>query len=138
MELLVQILLVIFEFFFEVVLECATEGFFSWLFQLLKGAFTDEGFTSPLEAFGYFVLGAILGRLSFMVVPHPIFTRTGFHGISILISPLLTAVLMSSLGALQRQRGRPAMRMTNFGYSFSFAFGMALVRFVYTYPQALT
>src|SRR5215469_7497465 len=118
MELLVEILLGIFEFVFEVLLECASEATFNYFMRLIKDAFSDEGFTRPAEAFGYFVLGAVIGRLSIFIMPFAIFGHSKFHRISILISPLLTAMVMSTLGTLQRQRGRPAMRMTNFGYAF--------------------
>jgi hypothetical protein len=52
------------------------------------------------------------------------------HGISLLISPLLTGLAMATVGRGVRRRGRAPVRIESFGYGFAFAFAFALVRFL--------
>ena len=93
----------------------------------------ESGPINPIFALaGYLSLGVIVGFASLMLFPHPLFHPTKFHGISLLISPVLTGLAMSLVGMLLRNRGKRAVRIESFGCGFAFALGMAFMRFLFT------
>ncbi|MGB8259027.1 MAG: hypothetical protein WCE75_01690 [Terracidiphilus sp.] len=77
-----------------------------------------------------FIVGAGAGLLSALVIPHPLFLRTRLHGISVLMTPLLTGLVMAQIGRRLIRRGRRPTAIETFGYGLAFAFAMALVRFL--------
>jgi hypothetical protein len=74
------------------------------------------------------VCGAGSGYLSVLLFPHPLMQRPRFHGISLVISPLLTGLAMSEVGRWFLRRGRQPAAVESFRYGFVFAFAMAFVR----------
>ena len=87
-----------------------------------------------LAAAGYVMLGAMIGGMSVLLFPHPFFRPSRFHGVSLIISPLLTGAFMSMIGSYMERRGRESVRIESFGYGAVFAFGMAAVRFWFARP----
>jgi hypothetical protein len=75
------------------------------------------------------LVGAGFGFVSAFIFPHPLLHPSRFHGISLLISPVLTGLVMAWIGRAWRRRGRASVRIESFGYGFTFALAMALVRF---------
>jgi len=138
-ELLGAILGAIAEFLLEAfleliaaaVLELASRALLG-LFKSLAEAIKDS---RALTGFLYALLGMLAGTLSLLVLPHPLIHREHpikFHGISLLISPLITGLVLSSLGAVMRRWGKRVTPIATFGYGFAFALGMALIRFFLT------
>jgi len=80
---------------------------------------------------GHLLLGGIFGFLSILLFPHPLMHPTRFHGISLLLSPILTGLFMSLIGAAIRRRAKTSIRIESFGYGFLFAFGMAMIRLIF-------
>jgi hypothetical protein len=77
-------------------------------------------------------LGVLVGAASIVMLPHPLFHRSKFHGISLVLSPIAAGTAMSALGAMLRKRGKQVVQIESFPYAFAFAFGMALVRLFWT------
>ncbi len=77
----------------------------------------------------FILVGAVFGFLSTWMFPHPVVHPSRFHGISLLISPVLTGIAMAWIGRAWRRRGRASVRIESFGYGFTFALAMSLVRF---------
>lgn len=75
------------------------------------------------------MVGAAFGFLSASIFPHPLVHPSRFHGISLLISPVLTGLALAWIGRAWKRRGRSSVRIESFGYGFTFALAMALVRF---------
>jgi len=125
-ELLAQLLLeVLIELFPELLLELA------W--QSLLEVFQPRAEKDPVLAFfGYALLGAAAGGLSLLPFPHAFVHGSKWHGMSLIVSPLLAGAGMSIVGWLRRRRGEPLIRLDTFPYAFSFAFGVALIRFLCT------
>jgi hypothetical protein len=87
----------------------------------------------PTLSAGIFaLLGAIAGAVSLIAFPHPLFHQSKLHGISLLVSPLLTGMVMSGLGRTVQRRGRVPAQIESFMYGFTFAFALALIRFFFT------
>jgi hypothetical protein len=78
------------------------------------------------------VLGAAAGIVSIVILPAPIFHSGKIHGLSLLLSPLLTGFVMAGVGALLRRRNRKTVPWESFWGGFAFALGMAAIRFVAT------
>ena len=104
----------------------------------------DLGITSTSESFqqrsrahpvlagiGVLLLGGISGAMTRLVLPAPIFPPGPVRGLSLLLSPLVTGVVMDRYGAWRDGRGAPRSFVATFWGGALFGFGMALVRFVW-------
>ena len=85
-----------------------------------------------LAGIGYSLIGLIFGGLSLLIFPNSFIRSENFHGINLIITPVVSGLGMSALGWLRRRQGEPVLRLDSFLYGFLFAFMMALVRFVFT------
>ena len=138
-ELIAAILGAIAEVLFEVFLQLIAEAVLDLASRALLGLFTGlaealKG-NRVLTGLMYALLGALAGALSLLVLPHPVIHRehpSRFHGISLLISPILTGLVLSSVGGVMRRRGMKVTPVETFGYGFAFALGMALIRFLFS------
>ena len=135
-DLIAAIVGAIAEFLFEVFLELIAAAILDFASRALRGLFTAvaEGLGNKrvLTGFAYTFFGALAGRFSLFVLPHPLIHRQqsiGFHGISLLLSPLIAGFVLSSVGAVLRRWGKKVTPVETFGYGFCFALGMALIRF---------
>jgi H+/Cl- antiporter ClcA len=75
------------------------------------------------------LLGIGLGALSVTFFSHPLVHPSRFHGISLLISPVITGLIMGLIGRSVRRRGNTPVRIESFAYGFTFALAFMLVRF---------
>ncbi len=137
-ELLGAVLWAIAEFLLEAFLELGATAVLDVVSRAVEGVFTKvaEATTAnrALATIAYALLGVLAGALSLLVLPHPLVHPahpSRFHGISLLISPIITGLVMSSVGAVLRRRGKKVVPVESFGYGFIFALGMALVRFFF-------
>lgn len=130
MEVIAEFLLqLILEFLLQIVGELAIE----LPFRCLGETFRKRESRNPvLAGIGYGLLGLIMGGLSLLVFPQSFVRSERFHGINLVITPLLAGLAMSGLGWLRERKGQPRLRLDSFVYGFIFAFAMALVRFLYT------
>jgi hypothetical protein len=129
-ELLGALLYAFAEMICEVILQFLGEMALAYLARGVLKMFGSIYRMGPFFAFAIFaLLGAAFGELSVLALPHPVFHPSRFHGISLLISPFVTGLIMSWLGRGRRRHGRIPMRIESFGYGFTFALAMALVRF---------
>ena len=125
-ELLAQLLL-------EVLIELFPELLLELVWRSLREVLQPRAEKEPVLAFlGYALLGAAAGALSLLPFPHAFVHGSKWHGMSLIVSPLLAGAGMSIVGWLRRRRGEPLIRLDTFPYAFSFAFGVALVRFLCT------
>ncbi|MGP0017890.1 MAG: hypothetical protein ACLPHP_04910 [Candidatus Sulfotelmatobacter sp.] len=128
-ELLLQISLMLVEVFFEALLELGGEVFSDVLSRLAVDVFKPAEPPHPvLSGLIWGFLGAAAGATSLAILPHPIFHRSKFHGISLIVSPFAAGMAMSALGTMLRRRGKEVVQIESFPYAFAFALGMALVR----------
>ncbi len=131
-RLLMQILLVLAEAIFEVFLEFAGELLADVLSRLTGDVFKTDQPPHPVgSAVAWGLLGAAAGALSIIILPHPVFHRSRFHGISLIISPVASGSAMAALGAMLQRRGKRVVQIESFPYAFAFALGMALVRLLW-------
>jgi hypothetical protein len=82
----------------------------------------------PLTILKFTLLGLGLGFLSVLVLPHPLVHPSKLHGISLLVSPVISGLVLGCIGRTVRQHGRTPVQIESFGYGFTFAFAMALIR----------
>ena len=129
-ELLAALLYGIFELFAEVVLELLSEALFSLLIRSIRSVFERVDAENPiLAAIGYLLFGLAAGVASFFLFPHHLLRPSRFHGISLVISPVVTGLIMSQVGAFLRRKNRTTVRIESFLYGFTFALGIAIIRF---------
>ena|ERR1700733_4043394 len=130
-ELLLSLLYVFAEALLEALLEIVGEA----VFALISRA-TGNLFTALLKSNRFlttigFAVGVAAGFSTLLVFPHRLVQPSRFHGISLLISPLIAGLVMSQVGRAVRRQGLEAVEIESFGYGFIFALGMALIRFVF-------
>lgn len=130
-ELLLAIIAGLLEFLCEAFAELIAEFLASAVIRALRKIAGAAIELSPLEAISVFLIaGAAAGGISFLLFPHPLVPPSRLHGVSILVSPLLTGATMSLIGQGLRKRDKDPTQMESFGYGFTFAFAMAVVRFL--------
>ena len=85
--------------------------------------------TNPaLKILKFAFLGLGLGAVSLMILPHPLVHPSKLHGISLLISPVITGLVMGLVGRIVRRRGKTPVQIESFAYGFTFAFAFSLIR----------
>jgi hypothetical protein len=123
-----------------IILEPVLDGIFEYLiaeglgliWRALGEIFKTSEIKNPVVAFiGYWLLGTVTGAFSLFIFRHPLVHPSRIHGISLLVSPLITGCLMSLTRAILRKQEKTAIQLESFGYGFAFAFGMALMRFFF-------
>jgi hypothetical protein len=129
-DLFVAILAGIAELVAEILIEAAFAELAGILFRAFRLFRVKVRRADPALATVMFALvGVSFGFLSVWFFPHHLVHPTRWHGISLLISPILTGLVMAKIGRSVRRWGRQPLRIESFGYGFIFALGMALVRF---------
>jgi hypothetical protein len=131
-DLFATLLSGIVEILLEVFFQVAIEAVVAFVSRCLRNIFSGSNAISPvLAAAVYLLLGVIFGAVSVFVIPHPIMRPARIHGISLIVSPVITGLIMSQVGVLLRRNGKEAVRIESFAYGFTFALGVAAVRFAY-------
>ena len=130
MEVIAELVL---GFIVEVLLPAVAEIACDFLLHCLGEPFMRRESRIPIMAgIGYFLFGLILGGLSLLVFPQSFVRSENFHGISLLITPVVSGLVMSAIGRWRLRQGKTLLRLDSFVYGFVFALAMALVRFVCT------
>ena len=128
LELLGLILEPLLDALFQYVITALVDGLLRSLGEAFQGA---EIRNPALASAGFAFFGLIVGGVSLLLFPHRLVHPSRFHGISLLVSPVITGLLMWATGAALRQRDKKVTRLESFGYGFVFAFGMAFIRFLF-------
>ncbi|HWG20174.1 MAG TPA: hypothetical protein VG225_06555 [Terracidiphilus sp.] len=129
-EFLGAILGALFELLAEVLLEFAFGMLAAALSRAARRIFVTTYRAGRLRT-GAFVaiVGCAAGLLSWLMLPHPLVHPSRFHGLNLLVSPLVTGLVLGFLGQGIRRRGRRSVAIESFGYGFTFSLAVALVRF---------
>lgn len=129
-ELLEIILGVILEAFGELLIELAAAAVADVLSRTFRRSLIGFHRMGPaVSGLIFALLGAGAGLFSLAAFAHPIFGTRGFHGVSLLISPIAAGLGMSLFGSMLQRRGVWRTRIETFRYGFIFALAMAIVRF---------
>ena len=95
LELLLGFLL---EIFLEFVVEVVAEAIIVFLLTIVSEAISPDELRRPVMAgLGYLFLGSVIGGLSLVWFPVPLIHPSRFHGIGLIVSPVLAGLLMSLL-----------------------------------------
>jgi hypothetical protein len=131
-EFLLQLLLVFIELFGEVLFEIVGEALLDLAQRVMAEVFeTSRSIRPEFASLGYALLGVLAGGLSVLIFPHPLVRPSKIHGISLLVSPLVTGLVMFLIGSMLRRQGKKVVQIESFGYGFAFALGMALMRYFF-------
>jgi hypothetical protein len=123
----------IFELIFEFILEILLEILAELGLHSIGEAFHRREKRNPFFAIpGYLLLGLISGGISLLLFPHSFIRGQRFHGVSLVIIPLLGGAVMSGIGLVRRRQGKELIQLDSFAYGAIFALGLALIRFLFT------
>ena len=133
MEILAELLFAILGAIFEVLLELAGSLLVDLGLRSVKEPTVPRDERNPIFAgVGYALFGLVAGFVSLLIFPEAIARSEKFHGINILISPVLAGLAMAGFGWVLERSGKRRLRLDSFVYGFVFAMPMALVRFYFT------
>ena len=119
----------IFELLVETLFEIGISVIVAGVYRLLRRFWiTARRGNAAFAALVLILIGASLGSLSVLVFPHPVVPASKLHGISLLVSPLITGLAMAAIGDGVRRSGRLPVRIESFSYGFVFAFTFSLIR----------
>jgi hypothetical protein len=134
-SLLAILLLFIADLLGEVLLQFVLEELFNGIPASIRHALNDWEDRHPVfQLFGWCLIGIGMGAVSLAIVRRPIFQHTRFHGLSLLLSPLITGWLMDRIGKARAARGKPRLPLATFQNGAAFAAGFALIRLLFTRP----
>ena len=114
----------------ELAAEAAGEGLVYLLWYLVRGPFRPAPLHPVLGAVGLAVVGVSVGAVSFLLHSERVFADPGPRGVSLLVAPLLSGVLMEYVGRSQKRRGRPTPLMASFAGGAFCAFAIAVTRYL--------
>ena len=124
---------IVFELVFEGIVYLLGELIVELGFRSLGETVASRHERNPILAgIGYALLGTIAGGVSLLIFPEPFVRSERFHGINLLISPVLAGLGMAGLGWLLDRSGKRRLQLDSFVFGFIFALPMAIVRFLYT------
>jgi hypothetical protein len=131
-EFLLALLSGLAELLMEVLFEVALESIVALIARSARTVLAESNPIRPILAgAGYALFGAAVGAASVGIHPHPLFHPSRFHGVSLLVSPVVTGLVMSQVGSVLRRNGKRTVRIESFGYGFLFALGWAIIRFIF-------
>jgi hypothetical protein len=131
-EVFIALLSAVGELLLEVFFQVVVEAIVALVVRSVRNVLEESNAINPfLAGVGYFVLGIAFGIASLRVYPHLLFHPSKLHGISLVISPVITGFVMSQVGTVLRRKGKQAVRIESFGYGFTLALGLAIIRFIY-------
>jgi hypothetical protein len=131
-DFLLGLLFAFVELFADVLFEIAGEALLDLAQRAIAEVLeTSSSMRPEFASLGYALLGVLAGGLSVLIFPHPLVRPSKIHGISLLVSPLVTGLVMFLIGSLLRRQGKKAVQIESFGYGFAFALGMALIRYFF-------
>jgi hypothetical protein len=129
-DLLLAFLEPLFELLAEFLIQLVFELFLSFLWRNVRAALWESRRISLWLILPFLgVAGAVVGWISILAIPSPIFHPGRVHGLSLIVSPLLTGLAMAFIGSDLRRRKEMPAPLESFSGGFTFALGMALVRF---------
>ena len=112
----------------QVVFEFITA--FGW--ESVKHSARRRGESRPvLAGIGHLLLGLSAGALSVWIVPRRLFPQAPWPGVSLVLSPIATGMIMRWIGEWWSARVADRPALFSFRAGAIFAFGMALVRFAF-------
>lgn len=122
---------IIIEILFNIVFEFVMELIIAFGYESLVSAFKERRSTNKyLGLVGCFMVGCILGLISFNIYSKKLFTSSVFPGISMLISPILVGLTMKKYGEMRIRANKTSTILATFNGGALFAFGYALIRFI--------
>jgi hypothetical protein len=131
-DFLAAVILGIAEMLFEAFFELLGVLLADLSVRFVRSLKTSANEPSPvLAAASYSSFGVVAGIISVWLLPHRLFPFSRFHGISLLISPLVTGLVMAQVGLVFRRHDKWVARIESFGYGFAFAFWMAITRLLF-------
>ena len=118
---------------FEIIAELALQAFAELLVEMGFRSLGETFQTNKnpwLAAFGYAILGALVGGLSLLVFSDHLVAE-GWRVVNLLVTPLIIGFFMALIGAWRRKRGQTVLRIDRFAYGYLFALTFAIIRFCY-------
>jgi hypothetical protein len=131
-EIIFELLFLLFQFVGEIVLQIILEALFELGLHIVREPFRRPKPLHPtLAAIGYTILGAVAGAISLWVFPKLFIATAWLRVVNLIVTPVAAGTVMTAIGHWRSTRDKELIRLDRFAYGFLFALGMAVVRFVW-------
>jgi hypothetical protein len=125
------VLEILFELLFELVVQVVGELLLTLGWESVGHAFRGSRTANPiLAAVGWAMIGALCGAVSVLAAPHRLLPASRVSGVSMLLSPPISGVLMKAIGDQRRAVGKDTTLLATFWGGAMFAFAVATTRFL--------
>lgn len=132
MEVLAEIIVFLTQLLFELLLQLVFEVCAELGLEAIKEAVKPSKPPNPaLAAFGYFLMGSLLGAVSLVVYPNKFALSHGLQLVNLVVSPVTMGGVMVLMGRWRAHRGQSRLLLHRFWFGLLFALAFALVRFAY-------
>ncbi len=122
---------IIVELLFELVVQVLGEFLFTLGWESLGHALRGSRKANPILAvFGWAIIGAMCGVVSVLVVPQRLLPPSRFPGLSLVVAPVISGVLMKAVGDRRREAGKDTTALATFWGGTTFAFALAATRYL--------
>ncbi len=122
---------IVLQLLFEIVVQVLGEFAFTLGWESLAHALRGSRKANPVFALvGWAIIGAICGVISALIVPHRIPPTSRLTGMSLIVAPPITGVLMRAVGDRRREAGKDTTILATFWGGSMFAFSVAVARFL--------
>src|SRR5579859_7025449 len=121
-DLIFELLAALLEPLLEVLLEVVIGELLAFLWRALSLSMEDSRPGSAVVVTIFYVgLGMMTGGVTLLFLPPPLFHPWKFRGISLIVSPIVTGLIMSRIEMR-------TVQIESFGYAAAFALGTAFIR----------
>jgi hypothetical protein len=125
----------LFELLLQLILEIAGQALFELLtafgWESLRNSTRRERDSTPvLAVIGHLLAGLAAGVVSVLIVPRRLALPSPLPGVSLVLSPIGTGLVMQWIGELSHKPRSDRPALFSFQAGAIFAFGMSLIRFV--------
>jgi hypothetical protein len=125
-----QLIAVVIEVFFEILLNVIGNGLFDWPTQGRARSRRGESIVAPCV--GWFLFAALLGWLSLFIVPHALIALPALRIANLVLAPIVSALIAWWIADWRSYWHSNITPRYYLWKSFWFTLGMLLVRFAYT------
>jgi hypothetical protein len=119
-------LLIVLQFFGEVLLEVLIWVPFDWP----RPEARDRSGSGSTWTFLYLLIGALMGGVSLLIVPHVLLPYPWLRMLNLVVAPITCGLVSWQIAKWRARFGRDLQPLNHLWYGAAFALGVAVVRFI--------
>jgi hypothetical protein len=123
-----DLLVVILQFLFELVLNVLVNVFFDWPWRSRR---TPEPMHIAWRGFWWFVVGCMVGGVSLPLLPYTLIRIGALRVLNLVVAPLIAASLSQAVARRRSETNANVIARNHYWQAFWFTVGLGIIRFAY-------